>query len=374
MNKKKALCLASMASNLDNFNRNNVKLLQELDYDVTLAANFCTSEDSSSQKKIDSFRKEMKHDGVHTVQIDFSRKIAKVNKQIKSIKQVKSLLSNNYDLIHCHTPICAAITRLCAMKYQKKGKVKVIYTAHGFHFFKGAPIKNWILYYPVEKWLSRYTDVLITINKEDYRRAKKYFRAKKTEYVPGVGVDTKKFTPSKYGREKIRKELCLKDNQIMLLSVGELNENKNHISVVKAIKGTDYVYVIVGKGEKKAELECTAKECNVDLRLMGYRRDVADFYNAADVYVLPSLREGLNVSLMESMASGLAVACSDIRGNVDLIERSLFAPNVITEIGKAVEDAVIHKDDLSAKNIIDIKRFDINIVNKLMYRIIIDLG
>ena len=167
MNKKKALCLASMASNLDNFNRNNVKLLQELDYDVTLAANFRTSEDSSSQKKINSFRKEMKEDGVHTVQIDFSRKVANVKKQIKSIGQVRRLLAQGYDLIHCHTPICAAITRLCARRYQKKGVTKVIYTAHGFHFFKGAPIKNWIFFFPVEKWLSRYTDVLININKED---------------------------------------------------------------------------------------------------------------------------------------------------------------------------------------------------------------
>ena len=121
MKRKKALCLASMASNLDNFNRNNVKLLQELGFDVTLASNFCTSEDSSSQNKINSFRKEMKRDGVHTVQIDFSRRIVNVKKQIKSIKQVNKLLANNYDLIHCHTPICAAITRLCAMKYQKKG-------------------------------------------------------------------------------------------------------------------------------------------------------------------------------------------------------------------------------------------------------------
>ncbi len=369
MDKKKALCLASMASNLDNFNRNNVKLLQELDYDVSLAANFCTSEDSSSQKKINSFRKEMKTDGVHTVQIDFTRKVFNVKKQIKSIRQIRRLLTQGYDLIHCHTPICAAITRLCAMKYQKKGEVRVIYTAHGFHFFKGAPIKNWLFFYPVEKWLSRYTDVLITINKEDYRRAKKYFKARKTVYVPGVGVDTKKFAPRQSGRDEIRKELNLKDNQIMLLSVGELNENKNHISVVKAIKDTDYVYVIVGKGEKKAELESTAKECNVDLRLMGYRSDVADFYDAADVYVLPSLREGLNVSLMEAMASGLPVACSNIRGNTDLINEFLFNPRNLNDIKSAILKVVDNKDNLG-KNILNIiKKYDTSKINSIMTEI-----
>ena len=376
MNKKKALCLASMASNLDNFNRNNVKLLQELDYDVTLAANFRTSEDSSSQKKINSFRKEMKEDGVHTVQIDFSRKVANVKKQIKSIGQVRRLLAQGYDLIHCHTPICAAITRLCARRYQKKGVTKVIYTAHGFHFFKGAPIKNWIFFYPVEKWLSRYTDVLITINKEDYRRAKKYFKAKKTVYVPGVGVDTKKFAPRQSGREKIRKELNLSDNQIMLLSVGELNDNKNHISVIKAVEDTNYVYVIVGKGEKKAELESTAKECNVDLRLMGYRSDVSDFYDAADIYVLPSLREGLNVSLMEAMASECVCCCSRIRGNVDLIcdKRNLFDAKDIVDIHNVIKKTINEKEMFIKRNKRMISYFSMDNVEKLMKKIYLDNG
>ena len=165
MKKKKALCLASMASNLDNFNRNNVKVLQSLGYEVTLASNFHSDEDSNSSEKIAAFVKEMRKANVRIVQINFSRKISNITGQLHSYYQVKKLLSQGFDLIHCHSPICAAITRICARKYQKAGKTRVVYTAHGFHFYDGAPKKNWIVYYPIEKFLSRYTDVLITINK-----------------------------------------------------------------------------------------------------------------------------------------------------------------------------------------------------------------
>lgn len=139
-------------------------------------------------------------------------------------------------------------------------------------------------------------------------------------YISGAGVDVEKFAPRQSGRDKIRAELGLEDTDFMLLSVGELNENKNHASVIKAIAGKDITYVIVGKGDKEAELKTMADENNVDLRLTGYRNDVADFYDAADVYILPSIRKGLNVSLMEAIDSGLPVACSPIRGNTDLVD------------------------------------------------------
>lgn len=363
--KKRALCVASMASNLDNFNRNNVKILRNLGYDVTLASNFHTSEDTNSQEKIDSFIAEMERDGVHIVQIDFSRRIRNIRNQLKSYRQMKRLIAQGYDLIHCHAPICAAITRMCAKKYQKQGKSKVLYTAHGFHFYDGAPLKNWLIFYPVEKHYSRYTDILITINKEDYKRANEKFHAKKTVYVPGIGVDTEKFAPRQSGREKIRAELGLREGQIMLLSVGELNENKNHESVVRAIQGMEIIYVIVGKGELKDKLGSVAKECSVCLRLMGFRNDVADFYDAADIYVLPSIREGLNVSLMEAMASGLACVCGRIRGNIDLIEdeRCLFNPVNQNEIRVTINTAIANREDLGRNNLEKIKNFDISTVN-----------
>lgn len=255
---------------------------------------------------------------------------------IKAIKELRQLVvDNDYDIVHCHTPIASVCTRIACKPLRKRG-TKVIYTAHGFHFFDGAPLKNWLIFYPIEKHFSRYTDVLITINKEDYKRAKEKFKAKKTVYIPGVGIDTAKFAPSKSAREKIRTELGLSDDRTLLLSVGELNTNKNHSSVIKAITGMENItYVIVGQGKLKDSLSQLAAEQHVDLRLMGFRNDVADFYDAADIYILPSLREGLNVSLMEAMASSLPCLAGNIRGNVDLIDDEggmLFDPSSVEDI------------------------------------------
>lgn len=291
---------------------------------------------------------------------------------VRAIKQIRDLVGNNqYDIVHCHTPIAAAVTRLACKKIRKNG-LSVIYTAHGFHFYEGAPLKNWLIYYPIEKILSKYTDVLITINKEDYNRAKKNFFANRIEYIPGVGLDIEKFNLNN-GRNKIRKELDIDDDRIMLLSVGELNKNKNHESVIRAISGLqNLTYVVVGKGELRDRLVHIAQECKVDLRLMGYRDDVADFYKAADVYILPSIREGLNVSLMEAMASSLVCLASRVRGNVDLLDEKygeyLFNPKCVGEIKcivkRILQNSLNEKRHIGRQNRKEIMKFDMQIVGE----------
>lgn len=245
-----------------------------------------------------------------------------------SYRELKKIIdAGDYDIIHCHTPVSAMITRLAALGARKRG-TKVIYTAHGFHFFKGAPLINWLLYFPVEWALARFTDALITINKEDYARAQK-FASKRVYYVPGVGIDTKKFAvdegTKRAKREKIRTELGIPDTATVLLSVGEVNENKNHRVVIEALaklKATDVHYIICGRGELEESHKALANQLGLNGRvhLTGYRNDVADFYQAADIFVFPSLREGLPVAVMEAMASGLPIVCNDIRGCTDLIE------------------------------------------------------
>jgi len=250
---------------------------------------------------------------------------------VTSYRQLKKIIdAGEYDIIHCHTPVSAMITRLAALSARKRG-TKVIYTAHGFHFFKGAPLINWLLYFPVEWFLARYTDALITINKEDYARAQR-FAAKKVYYVPGVGIDTKKFAvdpeTKQMKREAIRTELGISEDAIVLLSVGEVNENKNHrvaIEALSKIETKNIHYVICGRGEMEKSLTDLANQLGLNGRvhLTGYRNDVADFYQAADIFVFPSLREGLPVAVMESMASGLPIICNDIRGCADLIENDV---------------------------------------------------
>lgn len=363
---KRVLMVATVPSMIGQFNIDNIRILIDMGYQVDVA---CDYKDTSTWTldRIRKLRKQMKDMGGKCVQLDFSRSPLKIFRHYKAYKETVNLIyKRKYSFIHTHTPIASAIVRQAA----SRTGTKIIYTAHGFHFYKGAPIKNWLIFYPIEKYYSRYTDVLITINKEDYKRAKKCLHAKKTVYVPGVGVDTEKFRPDKDRRRKIRKELGVDDDQIVLLSVGELNENKNHESVIKALSGMDIIYVIVGKGDLKERLKAVAKECDVDSRLMGFREDVAAFYNAADVYILPSKREGLNVSLMEAMASGLPCLSGRIRGNVDLVDEGnggyLFSPKDANEIRDVVQKMIKMPLDEREKqgryNLEKIRSFDLSTV------------
>lgn len=366
---KKALQLASVASMIDQFNMPNIQILQSLGYEVDVVANF-TNPGSITKERAEDLRKRLANMNVRVFDIAIPRSL-NPRAVFSSYKKVKKLISSeHYNLIHCHSPIGGVICRKAA-KSERKNGTKVIYTAHGFHFYNGAPLKNWVVYYPIEKHLSRYTDVLITINREDYKRATEKFYAKKTVYIPGVGIDTEKFAPNETKRVKIRKELGISDDKVMLLSVGELNNNKNHSSVIKAIKGIPNItYVIVGKGEKADELIHLAKELSVDLRLTGFRSDVADFYSAADVYILPSIREGLNVSLMEAMASGVACCCGQIRGNVDIIrdKNVMFSPMNSNDIKKSIDYCINERKNLSRVNYNQAKAYDAESVNKIVFK------
>lgn len=255
--------------------------------------------------------------------IPFERNPLKL-RNIKAYKMLKSVIDEgHYDIIHCHTPVGAMLTRIAAKKARNSG-TKVIYTAHGFHFYKGAPLKNWLLYYPVEWLCAHWTDTLITINKEDYALARKRMHAGRVEYVPGVGIDVDKFANATVDRIAKRQEIGVPEDAFLLLSVGELSHRKNHEVVIRALAKIDNKaihYVIAGQGSLHDYLYHLADNLGVSdrIHLLGYRSDIPELYKSADVCVLPSVQEGLPVALMEGMASGLPVICSNIRGNVDLV-------------------------------------------------------
>lgn len=312
---KKMLMLASVASMIDQFNIPNIVLLQEMGYEVHVACNFekgstCTPE------KVKALQNRLDDMGVRYFQIDFSRNILKVNEILTAYKQVKQLLEKEkYTFIHCHSPIGGAVGRLATHRTH----TKVIYTAHGFHFYKGAPLLNWLIYYPIEKWLSRYTDVLITINKEDYQRAKQKFHAKETRYIPGVGIDVEKIQAVQVDRDAKRRELGIEPDDFLLLSVGELNKNKNHEVVIRALAELNdkkVKYAICGKGDLKEYLEELAEKLGVrdQLFLLGFRTDVIEICKSADVFVFPSKREGLGLAALEGMACGLPLITSNRHG------------------------------------------------------------
>ena len=233
---------------------------------------------------------------------------------------------NKYDIIHCNTPMGGVIARLVAKKYRKNG-MKVIYTAHGFHFYKGAPLINWLIYYPIEKIMARYTDCLITINEEDYALAKKHLKAKQIEFIHGVGVDENKFNFEMTDNEKIkfRKSLEINKDDFVISYVAELNKNKNQIMIINAMKKiiknkNDIKLLLIGNGNLREFLkkEITKNNLEKNIFLLGYRRDVPNLLKITDLYVSTSKREGMPVNLIEAMMNGLPIIATNCRGNRDV--------------------------------------------------------
>lgn len=377
---KKALIFASVASMIDQFNMNNISILEELGYKVEVACNFEFGS-STSKDRVSEFRKELESRGIKTHQISVPRKIVAIREIIQAYKKAKSLVTiNNYDIVHCHSPIGGVIARMACKKNREKG-TKVIYTAHGFHFFKGAGIKNWIVFYSIEKWFSKYTDVLITINREDYSRAKKFFKAIRIEYVPGIGINTRKLDEVGIDKLSKRKELGIPMNSFLVLSVGELNKNKNHETIINSISklsNKNVYYLICGQGILENKLKKLISELELDerVKLLGYRNDIEEISKVSDIFVFPSFREGLSVALMEAMAIGLPIICSNIRGNIDLIEEGkngyLINPADVNGYVKSLDNLI---NDITLRQFMTkynketIINFDVDLVNKCMKKI-----
>lgn len=248
---------------------------------------------------------------------------------IKAYFVLKKIINeNNYDAIHCHTPMGAVIARLAARKARKKG-TKVIYTAHGFHFFAGASRKNWLLFYPVEKYLSKFTDCLITINQEDYDLAtSKQFRAKKICKVHGVGVELDRFHyTDEDEKSKLREEYGYSPDDFIMIYPANLVHEKNHSMLFDSLQiivreTNDVKLILPGQpicvDEYKKVLLDMGLIDYVDF--LGYRRDIEKLVGLSDISVSPSKREGLPVNLIEAMAIGNAIVATDVRGNNDLVE------------------------------------------------------
>lgn len=329
MSKKKILFVATVVkTHIMQFHIPYLKMLQDMGWETAVAArNDYEDPADCTIPYCDSY-----------YDIPFAR-IPWKKENLRAYRMLKEVIDGGkYDVIHCHTPVGGAVARLAARAARKKG-TKVVYTAHGFHFFTGAPIQNWLLYYPVEKLLAPMTDVLITLNREDYDRAKKRLHPGKVEYVPGVGLDTAKFGNLDLNRVEKRRNLGFSTEDFLLLTVAEMTKNKNHITVLKALaelketpEYSQLHYLIVGRGEQWQALEDQAKDLGISehVHFLGYRADAPELYHCCDLFVFLSHREGLSLAMMEAMSSGMAILCSKIRGNTDLIDDNVsgvFAEN-----------------------------------------------
>ena len=439
---RRVLIYATTAYMIERFNMMNIRMLQEMGYTVDAACNFEYGNPMSTES-LEHFKSELAALNVECIQLPLNRNIFDLARNGRAfIKSLRIMRERRYEFVHCHTPVGAVVARLAC----RLSGTHVIYTAHGFHFFKGAPRINWLAYYPIEKLLSYITDVLITINKEDHAIAEAKFGMKKLCYVPGIGIDMSKFSdaepavrteglqnsgqsvqagmrkeaelaedisknkelPGKQGhnaecgdsirdmnyRDKLRSELGIPDDTMMILSVGELSKRKNYISVLRALAAMqseftgagkclssecadvrepvpsgkpfggdeegglklssggehfrDICYAIAGTGVYAEEFAGFISKHGLSnkVKLLGYREDTAGLYKAADVFLFPSYQEGLSAALMEAMASGLPVAVSRIRGNTDLVDDK---GGIMFEVG--AEPKSIHDETVSDENI-----------------------
>lgn len=408
--RKKVLMLASVASMISQFNMKNIRLLQDMGYQVHVVCNFIEG-NTCDTKELKKLRRLLGEAGVVCHQWDCPRSAYAFCRCVKAYQQLCGLLKQeSFAWMHCHSPVGGALGRLAAHRWD----IPVLYTAHGFHFYQGAPLRNWLLYEPPEKLLARWTKALVTVNLEDHAFARKKLKVPHIFRIPGVGIDSAMLC-AENGRQEDRVRFCEKyriaQDAVILLSVGELSKRKNHQAVIAAMSGLpekNICYMICGQGVQKDKLMRLAHRYNVAdrIRLTGYQSNLGVFYRNADVFVFPSLQEGMPVALMEAMAAGMPCIASSIRGNRELLAEKrlsitrqepagnrhvherlgsmsqdwpittpggiLFRPNKQKELQKALEQMLEKREYWKAfgeYNAQQVHLYDISVVQKRMKQI-----
>lgn len=307
------------------------------------------------------------------------------HKNFKAYRELKAIIDHNqYQLIHCHTPMGGVLTRLAARKARKSG-TKVLYTAHGFHFYKGAPLLNWLIYYPIEKVLARYTDCLITINQEDYLLATgRRLKAQRIEHVHGVGVHTAQFAPlGELERHQLRQTLGYKSTDFIMFYAAEFNQNKNQRLLIEALalikeKVPRAKLLLAGNGPLFESCQSLATKFGIDnmVHFLGYQDDVRPFLQMSDLTVGSSIREGLPVNIMEAMSCELPILVTKNRGHSELVENGgngfvvlptdtkVFASRML----QIYQNPILRKK-MGEESIKRMERFSLNQVSKELKKI-----
>ena len=372
---KKALIIATIGGFVPKFEMNDVRLLIEKGYEIHYASDFKNPVYDMDIKKLENM-------GMRLHQISIHKSPIHIGRNIKAYFKLKKIIDReNISLIHCHNPIGGVVGRLAAGR--SKCKPYVFYTAHGFHFYKGAPKKNWIFYYNVERFLAHYTDTLITINGEDCARGKS-FKLKKggrVKRIHGVGVDMEKFKKYDGAYYTERKKLSIPKNCFHIVTVAELNKNKNHrvvIEALAALKDEEIYYTICGKGREEKNLSSLIKKHHLDghVHLMGYRDDVADILQSADIFAFPSIREGLGIAAVEALATGVPVIAADNRGTREYMKDGINGivcyGNTAEEFEAAIKKIKENKEkraEMSLSCRASVKKFAIGETEKIMRQV-----
>jgi glycosyltransferase involved in cell wall biosynthesis len=365
---KKILFISNISNRITNFSLPSIYAAKNLEYEFHMAANYSNFNDDPEKY------------GVKLHHVDLDRNpFSKQN--ITAYKQMLNLIEREkFDAIHCNTPIGGILGRLCG---KKAGVPKVIYTAHGFHFYKGSPLINRTLFKWAEMWMARYTDAIITMNEEDYKAAQKFKLRNngKVYYVPGVGVDTEMYQFKDVNTKELRNSLGLSLDDVVLIAMGDLIDRKNYATSIKAIAKTNnnkLHFLICGKGPNLESLQKLARGLEIEnqIHFLGFRTDIKELLTIADIFLFTTYQEGLPRSMMEAMSAGLPCIASNVRGNVDLIEEGIGGflrhPDDSVGFSKAINILASDKE-LSEKmrnsNLETIKKFDVENVKKEMKKI-----
>ena len=339
---KNVLLVASVQSHIAQFHRPLIRILKEAGYEIHVAAR-----DNLQEKN-----------GLIIPDVDLKYNVPFERfplkpRNVAAYRQMKQIIaSGDYDIISCNTPAAGVISRLAARKARKNG-TKVIYTAHGFHFFKGASLKNWILYYPIEKVMAPLCDVLITITREDYILARKRFRTE-VKRIHGVGADEKKYLAiTEEENLQFRQDMGYA-KRFVILCTGELNENKNQSILIQAMDEVRKIHpevllLLAGNGPKEEALRELIRELKLEqnVQLIGYHTDLEKYTNVCDLVVSVSGREGLPLNIVEAQMCGKAVIVSHNRGHNELVKdgyNGVFVDrtstgNIAETIVKLIEDS-----------------------------------
>lgn len=364
----KILYVATLSNTINAFLIPHIKMLVDEGHEVDIACNI--------DQKIDT---KLKSIVGNIFKVNFNRSPFKLD-NIKAYKEIIEIINQEkYEIIHTHTPTASAIVRLAC---RNLSNTKVIYTAHGFHFYKGAPLKNWIIYYPIEKWLSKYTDCLLTINNEDYNIAiEKKFKAKSIEKINGVGVDLSKFYPvSEKEKIQLRKKHNFNENDFILIYPAELNKNKNQLLLIEVIdiikdKIPNIKLILAGTGElfNYYRKKVVKKGLEKYIVFTGYRTDIDELIKLSDISVASSIREGLGKNVIEGMACGLPVVATRNRGHNELVINRvngfLVDINNKNEFANSIYQLFLNKNKrikMGKKSLSLVKKYSINtIVNEI---------
>lgn len=364
---KKVLLLAPMVSVHENFNIANIRVLTASGCEVHLAANF------RMDAHTEAYAKQMQECGIITHNIAFTR--ASLKKNLTCIPEIRKLLQREqYDVVHCHTETGGILTRICQNALPS---AKYLYTPHGMSFYRGSSLKTQLVYRPIEKWICAGMDANLAMNAEELEILN-CWNPSTAHYVHGIGVEIARYRDVDVNRDAKRKELGIPEDAFVLLSVGELNENKNHQVILKALAHfqpipTNVFLLICGKGALREQLAQQAASIGFQDRLIlaGYRNDMAQIYQIADCLIFPSFHEGLPVSVIQAMASGLPIAASRIRGITDLISHGeggfLYDPSDEEGFYQAICQFLEKPDvcrEMGARNRRNAEQFDIANVEK----------